>query len=120
MKAVQFAKYGGPEVLQVQEVPDPTPDPTDVLIQVKATTVNRLDLFQRDGSRPVDKLPFTPGLDAAGVVLNDSNGFPAGERVMTTRAIGAKGGVGYAGKIAVPATNLVRIPDTVTFEQAAA
>ncbi len=120
MKAVQFAKYGGPEVLQVSNVPDPTPGPEDVLIQVKATTVNHLDLFQRDGSRPVDKLPFTPGLEAAGVVLNDSHGFHAGERVMTTRATAAKGGGGYASKIAVPATDLVRIPDAVTFEQAAA
>src|SRR2546427_4778607 len=120
MKAVQFAKHGGPEVLQVSNVPDPTPGPEDVLIQVKATTVNHLDLFQRDGSRPVDKLPFTPGQEAAGVVLNDSHGFHAGERVMTTRATAAKGGGGYASKIAVPATDLVRIPDAVTFEQAIA
>lgn len=120
MKAVQFAQYGGPEVLQVQEVPDPIPGDTDVLIQVKATTVNRLDLYQRDGSRPVGKLPFTPGLEAAGVVVKDSNDFRAGERVMTTRALGAKGGGGYASTIAVPATDLVRIPDGVTFEQAVA
>ena len=120
MKAVQFAQYGGPEVLQVQNVPDPTPNDTDVLIQVKATTVNRLDLFQRDGSRPVEKLPFTPGLEAAGVVVSDSNGFRAGERVMTTRAVNARGGGGYAGMIAAPAADLVRIPDGVTFEQAVA
>ncbi|MBV9228719.1 MAG: NAD(P)H-quinone oxidoreductase, partial [Chloroflexi bacterium] len=50
MKAVQFATFGGPDVLQLQELPDPTPGPDDVLIDVKATTVNRLDLFQRDGS----------------------------------------------------------------------
>src|SRR2546421_4710995 len=117
MKAVQFARYGDPDVLQVQDVPDPTPGPTDVLIQVKATTVNRLDLFQRDGSRPVEKLPFTPGLEAAGVVLSDNQGFHAGERVMTTRAAAAKGGGGYASKIAVPAAHLVRIPAAVTFEQ---
>src|SRR5947209_5307161 len=120
MKAVQFARYGDPDVLQVQDVPDPTPGTTDVLMQVKATTVNRLDLFQRDGSRPVEKLPFTPGLEAAGVVLSDNQGFHAGERVMTTRAAAAKGGGGYASKIAAPAADLVRIPDTVTFEQAAA
>ena len=120
MKAVQFAQYGGPEVLQVKELPDPTPGPTDVLIEVKATTVNRLDLFQRDGSRPVEHLPFTTGLEAAGVVLQDNQGFHAGERVMTTRAVAAKGGGGYASKIAVPATDLVRIPEGVTFEQAAA
>src|SRR5258706_15811893 len=120
MKVVQFAQYGGPEVLQVTDVPDPMPDRGDVLIEVKATTVNHLDLFQRDGSRPVNKLPFTPGLEAAGVVVHDSNGFHTGERVMTTLAVSAKGGGGYASKIAVPASYLVRIPNGVTFEQAAA
>src|SRR6266700_5289174 len=120
MKAVQFAQYGGPEVLQVQEVPDPIPGPSDVLIQVKATTVNRLDLFQRDGSRPVPKLPYTPGWEAAGVVLRDNQGFHAGERVMTTRAVGAVGGGGYASMIASPAAELVRIPEGVSFELAVA
>ncbi len=120
MKAVQFAKYGEPDVLQVYDVPDPTPGPEDVLVQVKATTVNHLDLFQRDGSRPVPKLPFTPGLEAAGIVLKDNVGFHAGERVLTTRAISAKGGGGYASIIAVPATDLVRIPDGMSFEEAVA
>jgi NADPH:quinone reductase-like Zn-dependent oxidoreductase len=120
MKAVQFAQYGEPDVLQVREVPEPTPRPGDVLIHVKATTINRLDLFQRNGSRPVDKLPFTPGLEAAGVVIKDSQGFHAGERVMTTRASEAAGGGGYASIIAVPAESLVRIPDGVSFEEAVA
>ena len=120
MKAVQFAQYGGPEVLQVREVADPIAGPTDVLMQVIATTVNRLDLFQRDGSRPVAKLPYTPGLEAAGIVVRDSQGFHAGERVLTTRAVGAIGGGGYASMIAAPATDLVRIPEGVTFEMAVA
>lgn len=120
MKVLQFARYGGPEVLQLTDVPDPIPGPDDVLIEVKATTVNHLDLFQRDGSRPVNRLPFTPGLEAAGIVIHDSNGFHAGERVLTTLAMLAKGGGGYAGKMAVPASLLVRIPGGVTFEQAAA
>lgn len=120
MRAVQFAKYGDPSVLQVQEVPDPIPGPNDVLIEVKATTVNRLDLFQRDGSRPVDKLPFTPGLEAAGIVLQDAHGFHAGERVLTARAPAAKGGGGYASKIAASASDLARIPNGVSFEQAVA
>ena len=120
MKAVQFAQYGGPEVLQVYEVPDPIADIGNVLIQVKATTVNHLDLFQRDGSRPVPTLPFTPGLEAAGVVIADSQGFRAGDRVMTTRAVAAKGGGGYASRIASPAADLVRIPDVVSFEEAVA
>lgn len=120
MKAIQFAQHGGPDVLQLQEVPDPTPGPEDVLIDVKATTVNRLDLFQRDGSRPTGKLPFTPGLEAAGIVVQDANGFHGGERVMTTRAQEAKGGGGYASRIAAPARSLSRIPAAVSFEQAVA
>src|SRR5581483_5583552 len=120
MKAVQFDHYGGTEVLQSVEVADHIPVPEYVLIAVKATTVNHLDLFQRDGSRPVGKLPFTPGLEAAGVVLSDAQGFHAGEKVMTTWATTAKGGGGYANKLAVPATKLVRIPDGVSYEAAAA
>jgi len=120
MKAVQFSRYGDPDVLQVVEVPDPIATPEEVLVDVKATTVNHLDLFQRDGSRPVPSLPFTPGLEAAGVVVEDSQGFHAGERVMTTRAAGARGGGGYAGRIAISALDLVRIPDEVSFEQAVA
>lgn len=120
MKAVQFSQYGGPEVLHVAEVPDPIATPEEVLIDVKATTVNHLDLFQRDGSRPVPGLPFTPGLEAAGVVVSDSQGFRAGEHVLTTRAAGARGGGGYAGRIAVLARDLVRIPAGVSFEEAAA
>lgn len=120
MKAVQFARTGDPDVLQVQEISAPVPDSDDVLINVKATTVNRLDLFQRDGSRPVNKLPFTPGLEAAGLVAQESHGFRVGERVLTSKALAAKGGGGYASEIAAPASHLVRIPDGVSFEEAAA
>lgn len=119
MKAVQFANYGDPEVLKQQEVPDPVPTGNEVLIEVKATSVNRLDLFQRQGSRPVGKLPFTPGLEAAGVVLQDGQGFHAGDRVLTTQAVGANCGGGYASKIAIAANHLARIPDHVSFELAA-
>jgi NADPH:quinone reductase-like Zn-dependent oxidoreductase len=120
MKVVQLAKHGDPEVLQMQEVPDPIPGPEDVFIEVKATTVNHLDLFQRAGTRPVPRLPFTPGLEAAGIVLQDANGFHKGEHVLTDNAIAAKGGGGYAGKIAAPASDLVRIPAGVSFELAVA
>lgn len=120
MKAVQFNQYGDPDVLKIQEVADPTPGVDDVLLAVKATTVNHLDLFQRDGSRPVGSFPFTPGLEAAGVVLQDAHGFRAGDRVLTTDALVAKGGGGYAGRIAAPAQQLARIPAGVSFEQAVA
>jgi NADPH:quinone reductase-like Zn-dependent oxidoreductase len=120
MKAVQFSQFGGPEVLHMVEVADPVATAEEVLIDVKATTVNHLDLFQRDGSRPVPGLPFTPGLEAAGVVVSGSQGFQAGEHVLTTRAARARGGGGYAGRIAAPAQDLVRIPAGVGFEEAAA
>lgn len=119
LKAVQFAHYGEPEVLQLQEIANPIPENGEILIDVKATTVNRLDLFQRAGSRPVP-LPYTPGLEAAGIVAQDGHGFHIGDRVLTTRAQVARGGGGYASQIAVPATHLVRIPDKVSFEQAVA
>ncbi len=119
MKAVLFTEYGGPEVLQAKEVANPVAGPNDVLVAVKAASVNRLDLFQRDGSRPMP-LPCTPGLDAAGVVVQDANGFHAGERVLTTRAQAAKGGGGYSSLVAAPASHLSRIPDGVSFEQAVA
>lgn len=115
MKAVQFATYGGPEVLQVRDLPDPQAGPEDLLVEVKTTTVNRLDLFQRDGSRPVGSLPFTPGLEAAGVVLQAAPGFEVGDRVLMSHGAG-----GYASKIAAPANYFARIPADVTFEQAAA
>ena len=120
MKAVLFTEPGGHDVLHAQEVADPIPDANQVLIQVKATTVNRLDLFQRAGSRPVGILPFTPGLEAALVVVKDAQGFHTGERVLTSNATAAKGGGGYASMIAAPASDLVRIPDGVSFEQAVA
>src|SRR2546427_11196388 len=96
MKAVQFAQYGDPDVLQVREVPDPTPGPGDVLVQVKATTVNRLDLFQRNGSRPVDKLPFTAGLEAAGISVKSRPRFHVRERgrARRTARAGVAGGYG--------------------------
>ena len=120
MKAVLFTQTGSPDVLHTQEVADPAPDANQVLIQVKATTVNRLDLFQRAGSRPIPGLPFTPGLEAAGVVVKDAQGFHAGKRVLTTQALTAKGGGGYASMIAASASDIARIPDNVTFEQAVA
>jgi NADPH:quinone reductase and related Zn-dependent oxidoreductases len=119
MKAVQFTHFGGPEVLQLQDATDPQPQDDEVLIAVKATTVNHLDLFQRDGSRPVP-LPFTPGLEAGGIVLQDGHGFHAGDHVLTTRASNARGGGGYASKIAVKANELARIPEGVSFAEAAA
>jgi NADPH:quinone reductase-like Zn-dependent oxidoreductase len=116
MKAIIFRKFGDPGVLEYDDLPDPVPDANQVLIRVHTTTVNRLDVFQRAGSRPVT-LPFVAGLEAAGVIAADGHGFRAGERVVTTRP-GTFGG--YASLIATNADGVVRIPDDVNDEEAAA
>jgi len=67
MRAVRFARTGGPEVLQVAEVPLPAPGPGEVRVRVRAASVNRLDLWLRQGALPAP-LPHTPGSDAAGEV----------------------------------------------------
>ena len=69
MKAIRFHRHGGPEVLQLEEMPDPTPGPGEVVVDVKAASINHIDLWLRGGlpSFPI-KLPRIPGADASGVV----------------------------------------------------
>lgn len=119
MEAMLFRKYGDPDVFEHAELPDPAPSADEVLIRVVATSVNRLDLFLRNGSRSMVPLPIIPGLEAAGTVVADAHGFSAGEQVMTTNALG-EGHGGYASMLAVAADRVVRIPEKVSFEQAAA
>ena len=69
MKAIRVSEFGGPEVLKLQDVPDPRPDSGQVLVRVKAAGVNPVDTYIRAGAyarKP--NLPYTPGMDAAGVV----------------------------------------------------
>ena len=69
MRAIRVSEFGGPEVLKVQEAPDPVPDSGQVLVRVKAAGVNPVDTYIRAGvyaRKP--NLPYTPGTDAAGIV----------------------------------------------------
>jgi NADPH2:quinone reductase len=69
MKATRVSEFGGPEVLKLQDVPDPKPDSGQVLVRVKAAGVNPADTYMRAGAyarKP--NLPYTPGMDAAGIV----------------------------------------------------
>ena len=119
MRAVIITEAGGPEVLQVQEIEEPTPGPEDILVEVKATALNRADLAQRRGRYPAP--PGTrndvPGLEMAGVVAavgNRVEGMSVGDRVL-----GLLGGGGYAQRVVTHHRMAVRIPDNLDFAQAA-
>lgn len=120
MRAAVVTTPGGPEVLQVQEVPDPVAGPEDVLVAVKASALNRADLLQRMGryNGPPGTRDDIPGLEMAGVVEAVGErvvGWKPGDRVMALL-----GGMGYATRVAVHERMLMPIPPNLTFEQAAA
>ncbi len=119
MKAIVVAEPGGPEQLELREVPAPSPGDNEVLIDVKATALNRADLLQRRGLYPPPKgASDILGLECAGVVRELGKGASAvkpGDRVMALLP-----GGGYAEQVAVPDRMAIPIPDNLSFEEAAA
>ena len=115
MRAVQIREFGGPEVLEQVELPDPEPGPGELLVEVARAGMNFADTHKRhdvyiQGSAE-DQLPLIPGNEISGRVASD------GRRVA---AILPAGTGGYAERVAVPEEALVPIPDAVTDDQAAA
>lgn len=83
MRAIQITEHGGPEVLQLAELPEPEPGAGELLVETAACGVNYIDTYHRTGAYPVE-LPFTPGMEAAGVVRavgSGVDGISAGDRV---------------------------------------
>jgi NADPH:quinone reductase-like Zn-dependent oxidoreductase len=132
VRAVRIHEDGDPRVLVLEEAPDPEPGPGEVLVRLRASALNHLDVWIRKGLPSVPK-PRILGADGAGVVeaLGDGvSGFEPGERVVLNPGIETGGGrihvIGEHGDgtnaelIAVPATNLHPIPDGLSFEEAAA
>ncbi|WP_405606572.1 NADP-dependent oxidoreductase [Streptomyces sp. NBC_00076] len=124
MKAVGFTEFGGPEVLQVLELPAPEADPGEVRIRVHAATVNAVDALQRSGPArsPDVQPPFVPGMEAAGVVeqigTDTDTDLSVGDRVMAiVVADGSRGA--YAEQVVVPAESVVRAPHGASHVQAA-
>ena len=120
MKAVTIPSYGGPEVLELREVPDPVPAPGEVLVRVRATALNRADIMQRMGRypAPAGSSQLVPGLEYAGEIVALGEGvrdWRTGERVMGIVAAG-----GHAELVVAHASTLARIPDALSWEQAAA
>ncbi len=116
MKAIRIYAHGGPEVLQLDEVPIPNIESGEVLIRVHAAGVNFLDVYQRTGLYKA-VLPFTPGMEGAGVIekAGSETSFKPGTRVAWTQHPGA-----YAEFAAVPSWKVVALPDGVDDRSGAA
>jgi putative PIG3 family NAD(P)H quinone oxidoreductase len=116
MRAIVVKQPGGPEVLQLAEVPDPQPREGDLIVRVRAAGVNRADLLQRLGRyAPPPGDPDTIGLEIAGEVEHAAGRFKGGDKVMALL-----GGGGYAEKARVPAAQAMPIPANLSFAEAAA
>ena len=146
MRAVVFHQHGGPEVLRYEDVPDATPARGEVLIEVKATSINHLDIFIRRGMPGVlVPMPKIAGSDAAGLIRElgpDVTGLKVGQRVTINPGIscghcefcaagfgsqcvsftimGEHSDGAYAELVKVPAHVVLPIPDSLSFENAAA
>jgi NADPH:quinone reductase-like Zn-dependent oxidoreductase len=124
MRALVVRRYGPPEVLEVQQAPDPQPKPGEVLIRVKAVGVNFADLLQRMGLYPDSpKPPFIPGLEIAGVVEKaaESGAQEHGDNLRPGEAVVALTDFkAYAEWVAVPAASVYRLPAGMGFNDGAA
>jgi NADPH2:quinone reductase len=117
MKAILIRKTGGPEVLVLEEVAKPEPKPGEVLVRVRASGVNFIDIYLREG-RYAAELPFVDGQEGAGVVAEVGRGvseLKPGDRVAWCGAVGS-----YAEYAAVPAALLVKVPGELELRLAAA
>ena len=120
MRAIVIREPGGPEVLELREVPTPTPQRGEARVRVRATAVNRADLIQRVGAypAPLDSPRDIPGLELAGEVDAIGEGVTAVK--VGDRVFGLAGGGTYAEQVVVHARTLVRMPDGLTFAEGAA
>ncbi len=109
MRAVQITEFGGPEVLEIVELPDPVPAADEVLVEVARAGMNFADTHQRHNDYLAKaELPLIPGVEISGRTGD-------GRRVAAILTSG-----GYAERVAVPESSLVRVPDEVSDDQAAA
>lgn len=118
MKAIQVHQFGGPDVLKLQEVPDPTTGHGQVVVRVKAVGVNPVDTYIRAGKYGPKQFPYTPGSDAAGTIESVGEGvtrWKPGDRVYTFRTITGA----YAEKTLCDDWTVAPLPERATFQQGA-
>lgn len=119
MNAIRVSRFGGPETLVLQTVDEPSPGPRQVVLAVKAAGVNPVDAYIRAGTYPrLPALPYTPGYDAAGVVLAAGPGarFKPGDRVFAARTISGA----YAERALCDDAQVHALPASASFAQGAA
>src|SRR5262245_16587679 len=117
MKAIICSTTGGPEVLSYTDAPKPAPGPGQTLVKIEAIGINYIDVYHSTGLYPLP-LPFTPGMEAAGVVESigeNVSGVRPGDRVAYAMTPGS-----YAECAVVPAAKLVAVPDGLSSRVAAA
>src|SRR5450432_980096 len=115
MKAIQINQIGGPEQMQLADVPTPVPGPNQALVRIASSGVNFIDVYFRMGLYKAD-MPLTPGSEASGTVEAVGPGVTEvapGDRVAYAMTRGS-----YAEYAVVAASQLVKIPDHVDFETA--
>jgi NADPH2:quinone reductase len=119
MKAIRVHKFGGPEVLQLEEVPTPKPGPGQVLVKIHAAGVNPADTYARTGNYAIlPELPYTPGTDGAGAVESigeEVSKVKPGDRVYLAKNITGS----YAEYAIALESQVYRLPDKISFAQGA-
>jgi NADPH2:quinone reductase len=125
MKAIRVHEYGGPDVMRLEDVPDPSPGAHDVVVRIRAAGVNPVDAYIRTGTyarKP--QLPYTPGSDGAGdveAVGSAVTGISRGDRVYISGFGSAPGGAGtYAERTVCSPSQLYRLPSRTSYAQGAA
>ena len=125
MKAIRVHEFGGPDVMRLEDVPDPQPGPGQVRVRIRASGVNPVDAYIRSGAyarKP--SLPYTPGSDGAGeieIVGADAGDFTPGDRVYIAGYGNMPGGAGTHAERAICApSQLYRLPARASFAQGAA
>jgi NADPH:quinone reductase len=125
MKAIRVRELGGPDVMKLEDVPDPKPGPGDVLVRIHAAGVNPVDTYIRSGTYPrKPALPYTPGSDGAGKVEAvgvDVRNFTPGDRVYIAGYGNSPTGAGtYAERALCTPSQLYPLPARASFAQGAA
>ncbi len=120
MRAIRVREFGGPEVMRLEDVPDPKPGAGEVVVRVHAAGVNPVDTYIRSGSYALKPpLPYTPGMDAAGTVEAvgpNVSGVATGERIYVAGTLSGA----YAERALCKASQVHPLPERVTFAQGAA